>query len=250
MSLFLNRINLGQTPLIVIDGLSADCSSWAELANRLSDEPVQFLITTRQEDWARYGREAYRVKLGELLSLSFTAAEAEQIYQELRRLKRLHNTERPWQSAWESVHEHNLLIEYIYLLTRGELLADRLRSQIHQLNSEIDGGVKLRMLRLIATAHETGLSLRTSRLVRYLSRSFQLQGDQGQLLAQLEAEYYIRFDEQFITGLHPVRSNHLFQLLHQNFHIADTLLELVSLLECVRYILFGSGITRSITRSR
>lgn len=227
----LGRVKIGETPLVVVDGLSAACASWAELASRLADQPVQFIVTTREEDWVRYGRDAYRVKLGEPLRLSFTMAEAEHIYHELRRLGRLHSAHRPWQVAWESVQAHSLLMEYVFLLTRGQLLADRLQAQIHQLNGEVDGGAKLQLLRLIATADDAGLPLRTSRLIRHLTKTFRLQSDQGELLRQLEAEYYIRFDQQYITGLHPVRSNHLTDLLHQGVSVADTLLELARLIE-------------------
>ncbi len=240
------RVRIGEAPIVVIDGLSARHTEWAEFASRLTDLPVQFIVTTREEDWVRFGREAYRVQTGEPIKLDFNQTEAKHIYEELKRYKRTHPACGHWQAAWERVHQRGLLMEYVYLLTRGEMLQQRLSSQLALLNAERDGAAKLAILRLIATAHDIGILLPTSRLRQYVKSHFILQGDLGELLRQLEAEYYVRFDQYYVEGLHPVRSNHLIILLHQSEPVSETLLELATLIEPENLIAFGRAIPQRV----
>lgn len=241
-----SRVTIGEAPVVVVDGLSNQHRYWATVASRLIDTPVRFIITTREEDWARYGSDAYSVRTGEPIKLEFTRADANQVFDELKRHKRLHPTAGHWQSAWETVYERGLLMEYVFMLTRGEMLAQRLKGQIARLNQERDGAVKLATLRLIATANDIGIPLLTRQLYRHLTAQFRPQTDIGELFRQLEAEYYVRFDQRYVEGLHPVRSRHLVELLHDYVPISDTLLELALLLEPTDWELFGKAIPQRI----
>lgn len=242
------RVRIGEAPIIIIDGLSAKHTEWAEFASRLIDLPVQFIVTTREEDWVRFGKEALRVRTGEPIKLDFNQTEAKQIYEELKRHKRIYPTFGHWQAAWERVYQRGLLMEYVYLLTRGEMLQQRLEAQLALLNDERDGGVKLAILRIIATAHDIGILLQTLRLRQYIKSQFTLQGDLGELLHQLEAEYYVRFDRHYIEGLHPVRSNHLVSLLHRYEPVSETLLILAALIEPTYLLTFGRAIPQRVDK--
>lgn len=241
-----SRVTIGEAPVVVIDGLSNQHRYWAMVASRLTDTPVRFIITTREEDWVRYGQDAYAVRMGDPIKLEFTRAEANQVFDELKRHKRLHLTAAHWQPAWENVHERGLLMEYVFLLTRGEMLAQRLKGQVARLSQERDGTVKLETLRLIATANDIGIPLLTRQLHRHLTTRFQPQTDIGELFRQLEAEYYVRFDQRYVEGLHPVRSRHLIELLHDYVPVSHTLLELALLLEPTDWELFGRAIPQRI----
>lgn len=241
-----SRVTIGEAPVVVVDGLSNQHSHWVTVASRLTDTPVRFIITTREEDWVRYGQDAYAVRMGDPIELEFTRADANQVFDELKRHKRLHPTTGHWQPAWETVYERGLLMEYVFLLTRGEMLAQRLKGQIARLNQERDGTVKLVTLRLIATANDIGVPLLTRQLHRYLTKQFRLQTDIGEIFRQLEAEYYVRFDQRYIEGLHPVRSRHLVELLHDYVPVSDTLLDLALLLEPTDWELFGRAIPQRV----
>ena len=242
------RVRIGEAPIVVIDGLSAKHAEWAEFASRLIDLPVQFIVTTREEDWVRFGREALRVRTGEPIKLDFNQTEAKQIYEELKRHKRIYPRCGHWQAAWERVYQRGLLMEYVYLLTRGEMLQQRLEAQLALLNDEQDGGIKLTILRIIATSHDIGIPLQTLRLRQYIKSEYKytLQCDLGELLHQLEAEYYVRFDRHYVEGLHPVRSNHLVSLLHRYEPVSETLLILSALIEPTDLLTFGRAIPQRV----
>lgn len=91
--------------------------------------PVKFLVTSREEDWYRYGADPSVIRL-QTVDLSLSAGEAATIFQQFRSRNQLSPHVVAWQPAWESVAGRGLLIEYVYLLTRGELLRDRLATQI------------------------------------------------------------------------------------------------------------------------
>ena len=53
-----SRLKAGLLPLIVIDGLNEDVKDWAYLAEKTQTlRGVKFLLTTREEDWFRYGKQ-------------------------------------------------------------------------------------------------------------------------------------------------------------------------------------------------
>lgn len=242
------RVLIGEAPVVIVDGLSAQHSEWATLAVRLLDQPIQFIVTTREEDWVRFGREAYRVKTGELIKLHLSQAEAKQLHDELKRRRRIHSASGHWQAAWEKVRQRGLLMEYVYLLTRGEMLQQRLAAQLSLLNSERDGAVKLAILRLVATADDIGISLQTLRLRQYINEEYSLQSDLGELLNQLEEEYYVRFDQRYVQGLHPVRSNHLTAILHKYTPLSETLLILAKLIESSALLMLGKAIPKRVNQ--
>ena len=52
----MTRLSIGQTPIVILDGLNKGIAAWTELAEMIKDKPIKLLITTREEDWIRYGR--------------------------------------------------------------------------------------------------------------------------------------------------------------------------------------------------
>lgn len=208
-------VRVGEQPLVIIDGLSAQVSAWAEVVERTAELPVKFLLTTREEDWYRFGSAATVLSL-HVVDVTLARDEAERIYQELSQRGHLSQEATSWQPAWEAVAKRQLLIEYVYLLTQGQLLRERLAGQLRELNREPrDAKAKLEILRLVAVADCLGVQLDTSRLVQYVAQQVGgFDSDRGEVLKQLEREYFLRFDTHQVEGLHPVRSRHLAELLH------------------------------------
>ena len=52
--------------------------------------------------------------------------EAIEIFNLFREAKQLHPSITSWQRAWNKIAERQLLIEYVYLLTHGEMLSERI----------------------------------------------------------------------------------------------------------------------------
>ena len=233
------RVFLGEAPIIVIDGLSAKHTNWVDVISRLSDSPVKFIVTSREEDWIRYGRDAYKIDIGEPIELRFNQQDAQLIFKALKHNGKLHTSCHNWQSAWEAVEQKGLLMEYVYLITHGQMLSQRLNEQIGRLNSELDGGTKIKILRVIAFADQVGIKVRTNAIRAFIKATDVLHGDLGEILNQLELEYYVRFDKSHIEGLHNVRSQHLTDILHKSTPFYETLQELANVIDDKDLELFG-----------
>jgi hypothetical protein len=224
------RLTIGEWPLIVVDGLNKAVSYWATLAEQFTDKPVQFLISTREEDWFRYGADISRVSL-QVIDIKLTLAEAEEIYRLLKRNGKIHSGVNAWQSAWEKIETKGLLIEYVYLLTNGQMISERLTNQVKQLQSEKDSGAKTEILRLVSLADALNLRLKTTTLTGFIKANMRIESDRNEVYRQLEKEYYLKFSSEYVEGLHPVRSQHLVNILHSHSPIEESLLAVLSMLE-------------------
>ncbi|PTQ99186.1 hypothetical protein C8P68_1021 [Mucilaginibacter yixingensis] len=236
-----SRVEIGESPLILIDGLDQQLKYWSLIASHLAAFPVKFIVTTREEDWYTFGNDASRLSL-QVVTISLTEDEAKNIYQQLKTKNKIHADSRNWQTPWEKVKERGLLIEYAYLLTKGEMISERLSHQIKKLNAgERNSGAKIEILRMISVADVLGLKLQSKNLIAHVQKVAGITGDRGELLKELELEYFVRLEEQYVEGLHPVRSSHLVTLLHVYVAIQDTLTGMLGLLEPEYYTQFANG---------
>ncbi|MDL2223671.1 hypothetical protein LJB98_06225, partial [Bacteroidales bacterium OttesenSCG-928-M11] len=136
-----------------------------------------------------------------------------------------------WQSVWEKVQEKGLLIEYTYLLTKGEMIQERLKYQVSTINKTQSAASKLEILRLVSLADSMNIKIRTQILLKYIAENIGFAQDRGEILKELSDEYFLNFENIYIGGLHPVRSNHLVAILHENLPIEDSLTALFTLLD-------------------
>lgn len=225
-----SRINIGQLPLIILDGLNITIQGWKYIAEKTVGLPVKFIITARNEDWYRYGSEISKLNLY-IVDINLSFEEAKNIYKQLEKKKKLHKDVTSWQSIWEKVQDSKLLIEYTYLLTKGEMIQDRLKYQISTLNKTQSSGSKLEILRMVSLADCMNIKIRTSNLITHIVKTVGFQQDRGEILKELENEYFLNFEAQYILGLHPVRSKHLVDLLHETLPIENSLKSLCEILE-------------------
>ena len=217
VSLIESRVKVGKLPLIIIDGLRSEVLAWDHLAQSTLKLPVKYIVTAREEDWHRFGADCSHLRLG-VINIEMTKDEAEKIFQQFKHAGKIHPSIDNWQSAWEKVVDRGLLIEYVYLLTQGEMIEERLSYQIRLLSDELDSKSKLEILRLVSVADLCSVRLPTLSLINSIENRFGFLGDRGQCLKSLQKEYYIQLeDREYIEGLHPVRSQHLAKLLHQSF---------------------------------
>jgi hypothetical protein len=224
------RLKIGETPLVIIDGLNQAVSAWDQLAKLILDKPVKVLITTREEDWFRYGSDLSKASI-KTVNIKLTITEAENIFKELQKNNKIHKDIRSWQPAWEKIEQKGLLIEYVYLLTSGEMLSDRLGHQIKQLQKEQGSSAKIEILRLVSLADVLNIKIRTHKLTKYINNSVRFDTDRNEVYRQLEKEYYLKFALEYIEGLHPVRSKHLVDILHSHIAVHESLLTLLELID-------------------
>ncbi len=159
------------------------------------------------------------------------ATQAKEIFFVLKKANKLHPKIRNWQSSWEQVSNRKLLIEYIYLLTHGVMLSDRIYEQIKNLQKSYGSKIKCEILRKICLADILGIKLPVNNLLKSLTEKTDL--DIGELLKSIENEFFIKLDERnkYVEGLHPVRSQHIVDELHRFVDIIDTTIELMNIVD-------------------
>ena len=224
------RVAIGQYPLIIIDGLSSQFENWATIIEDTSQLPVKFIITTRHEDWIRYGYDISKIALRHI-DIALSEQEAAEIYRQFKGKGKIHSDIHEWQPVWEQVRERGLLIEYTYLLTRGQMIRERLETQIRILNQRSGAAAKIEILRIVSLADTLNIRLLTSKLLKYITAAVGFDQDRGETLAELQDEYFINFESAYIEGLHPVRSIHLRDLLHRTLPLSGSLTNLYPILE-------------------
>lgn len=231
---FKARVKLGERPLIIIDNLDVQLQEWNQLAQYLQEEVFynyKLLITTREDDWYNYGGNLSNVKALQTIKLFLSVEEAEDIFKILQRAGKLHHTIKNWHGSWERVSDKKLLIEYIYMLTHGEMLSERIANQISKLNDSDTGRVKYEILRKVCFADVCGIKISIKKLINNLIEK--TGSDYGELLKSIENEFLIRVDEKekYVEGLHPVRSQHIVDRLHEFIELEDTALQVVQLID-------------------
>lgn len=232
------RVQQGQLPVIIIDGLSAHTKDWGTLADKTSGLPIKYLLTSRYEDWQRYGADLSRLSI-KIIDVFLTHVEAKELFLQLKSKGKISPEIHTWEPVWEIIQEKGLLIEYTFLLTRGQMIQERLAQQIKDLNKGDSPLAKIEILRIIALADCLQLSIETKKLLRYISDNIGFNSDRDNVLQSLENEYFVSFGYKNIIGLHPVRSQHLTDLLHNYVGIDETLIKIYPLIhEDLRYEFF------------
>lgn len=200
-------------PIVVYIDVAPSDTGWEELTKQLLlHKNIQVLITVREEDFRRANISGAEIEFTEI-DLQFDESEAEGIYQSLSA------TEIPgrfldFEDAWNRFGNSGPLMEFVYLITQGDSLRQRLRQQIQRIQDEVRCGKysskEITLLRLVsvASAFEARLKLRE------VAQHLQLESPQ-QTLRLFEREYLLRRNEDgtLVSGLHPVRSAILADIL-------------------------------------
>lgn len=221
----LSRIALGLPILVLIDNVRADLRFWHRLVSELAGQDVRVLVTMREEDWYRYSGGA-RGFGREIVTPTLSLEEARQIYHEFKQKNRIAQGVRSAEWAFEQVSERQLLIEFTYLITHGQMLADRLSEQARDMERMGEGRAKLHILRLVSVAQAYEARVPVATLLRHVD----FDQDPDSTIESLQREYLLCTDG-VCEGLHFVRSQHLATLLHRIVPLEQTMAELISILD-------------------
>ncbi len=209
--------------LLLIDNADFQTALWPDIAGFCSGIGIRVLVTTRNEDWFRFSNP--NVTNYEIIQPDLDIDEAKEIYKVFSKRNRIHENVLSYQWAFEKIGKPHLLIEYVYLLTHGEMLKERLERQIKHI-SEKEDKVKIELLRLISSADSLGSPLNIKKTLKAISFG----SDPQNIIKSLEGEY-IEIANGYLQGLHWVRSQHLTQLLHgEVIRITDTVIRLLELI--------------------
>lgn len=229
---FKSRVRLGEKPLIIVDNLDSQRAQWNRMAQLFQEEVsynYKLLLTTREDDWYRYAGDLSNVRSLKVVTLSLKENEAKEIYGQLKNKKKLHSSIIDWKKSWEKVAERKLLIEYVYLLTHGEMISDRIGHQIAEISKADNGRIKCEILRIVCFADICGICLPVMKLIENLEEPSS--SDYGELLKSVENEFLISINdkEKYVEGLHPVRSMHIVEKLHEFVTINHTAIQVIKL---------------------
>lgn len=215
------RAKVGMPTFLLIDDVGYRTSMWADIAQLCAAVGIPVLATARHEDWLRFAQRT--LTKFEVLDPSLDLQEARELFELLRSSGRIHPSVDSPDWAYERVGTPQLLLEYLYLLTYGQMLEERLRDQVEQFSRLKEDPVKIEIIRRVALADVLGVPVNTHDLVQGLP----LSSDAQNTLLSLSGEYLI-LDGQVSRGLHWVRSKHLVTILHEGYpNIADTALALL-----------------------
>lgn len=230
---FNSRLKLGEKILIIIDNLNEDVQEWNKLSQQLIEKIAinySILITTREEDWYAFAGDQSNLGKLEIIDIYLDYKQAQEIYLNLK--NKIHKSVKNWQSAWEKVEDRRLLIEYVYLLTHGEMIEDRIINQLSNIMKGNNGDIKSDILRTISLADLMGIKIKCNNFISELKTLYQ--GiDLNEIMISIEKEYFIKLNEsiEYIEGLHPVRSKYLFERLHEYYPINDTMVKLLNMVD-------------------
>ena len=229
---FKARIQLGEKILILLDNLDNHLSKWNNLVQCLQSElhcHYKVLVTSREIDWYNYSGDLSNIHSLNIIKPDLEEGEAIEIFNRFREAKQLASGVTSWKSAWNKIAERKLLIEYVYLLTHGEMLSERVSSQISEIGQSSSGKAKCEILRKVCLADLCGVRLSIIKL--YESQSEDVSSDFGELLKSMESEFLVHVDSEsgYIEGLHPIRSKHIVDRLHEYFSIENTALSVIKM---------------------
>ncbi|MDP1573110.1 MAG: hypothetical protein Q8M09_06940 [Pseudomonadota bacterium] len=186
---------------------------WPELIRELGQLPlVRVLVTVREEDWRRASLSGAEVAFQDV-ALEFDEVEARLLYPSLAQRDRAARF-LGFDEAWRQFGGEGPLLEFVYLVTQTQTLAERLRQQVQNLRDEVvSGGVSpadLRLLAVTSFASSLGARIDAGQASRLLGLP-----DLGRSVERLEREYLLRKvgGGQYLDGLHSLRSRLLVEHL-------------------------------------
>jgi hypothetical protein len=230
------KTRLGIPLLLLIDNVGWQTPLWAAIAQECLAMGIYVLVSVRHEDWFRFPFDNW-----ETLEPTLDLDEAQQIFAAFRTERRLHPSVDAPEWAYERIGEPHLLMEYVYFLTHGQMLEQRLRSQLQQFSLQREDRAKFEIVRRVALADALGCPV----VIQKLLKDIPLGDDPQRVLLSLSEEY-LKLEGAYMTGLHWVRSDHLAHLLHEGYpNPADTALALIDAVPTERTaVLVANALTR------
>ena len=228
------RTRIGEKPILLLDNLDSHLSQWNMLAQLMQTGVTyhyKILVTSRENDWYNYSGDMSNLHSMQIVKPYLSESEAALIFKALQKSGMLHQDVTDWKKAWNRISDRQLLIEYVYLLTHGEMIAERISSQMKEIGMALGGKTKCEILRKVCFADMCGIRLETKALIKNLDETVDL--DVGEILKSLAEEFLVHVSTEgdYIEGLHPVRSQHIVNCLHEYISIDETALSVSKIAE-------------------
>lgn len=126
------RVTLGLPMIVLIDDIDWQKRLWASLVNECAALGIYVLVTIRNEDWFRFSKE--NLSTYEIIEPILNITEAKKIFEVFKSQNKVYKLVISAEWAYEKIDEPKLLIEFIYFITHGKMLEERLRDQIKEIS--------------------------------------------------------------------------------------------------------------------
>jgi len=205
--------NAVSAPMVVFVDVAPRDADWPDLIRELAqNENLRVLVAIREEDWRRASTPHAGFPFG-TVELTFDEEEAHRLYPNLASI-RTPDRFLSFEDAWRRFGSGGPLLEFVYLVTQDASLRERLRDQVRRLQDWVRVGKlhpsELGLLRIVSVASAYGARVHLKTLLEQLQLTNPIR-----TLELFEREYLVRRSrsDQFVEGLHPIRSAILVDLL-------------------------------------
>lgn len=220
-SYLISMAELGLPISVLIDDVNGEKRYFIKVLENCAGYKIPFLVTCRNEDYFKYSSVS-NISMGHIQP-TFELPEALNIFSNLKREGKINPNTISGEWAYEKINSPKCLIEFIYLITQGQMLHERLTDQIHVMQRENNNG-KIDFLRKVILADFSNSPININDLI---INDLGIVNNYQQIISELTGEY-IYLEEDLIKGYHWVRSAHLVEILHQNFaNCAITALQII-----------------------
>ena len=201
-----------KVPAYFVLHVTPNTTSWLKIAREFANHPyLRLLVTIRKEDWYR-AQSAESDFLYSDIELELAEEEAQVIFDNLEQ-RELISRYNDFKDAWIEFKTGVPLLEFVHAITQGSSLRDKLKAQFTQLEKEEAQNPtgQLELLRTICFADAFGARIDVS-LIRNVP-NIKL------LIDKFEKEYLLKhsFDRKYLSGLHPIRSTLLVEIMFDEF---------------------------------
>ncbi|MBS7233934.1 hypothetical protein KHA90_23250 [Flavobacterium psychroterrae] len=201
-----------EVPTVFLINVNPNSTDWLQIIKESAHlKHIRFLVAIRNEDWYRASAIGVEFEYKEI-DLSLSKEEAEIIYTKLNeRNKITHFTD--FEQAWIQIGDGAPLLEFVYSITQGNSLHNKLKQQVQQLVKEThqDNNLQIEFLRIVSLSDSLGVKIDMSKLDSNIDYQF--------IIEKLENEYLVKksLDRKYIQGLHLIRSQKLVEILFDEF---------------------------------
>ncbi|HQX49575.1 MAG TPA: hypothetical protein PLR25_06685, partial [Planctomycetaceae bacterium] len=204
------RTSLGLPLLLLVDNAAYTTRLWPQVIEQCAALGMSALIAIRTEDWQRYLQRS--VTNYEILEPQLEQSEARQLYAMFQTQQRVHASVSSADWAFERIGEPHLLMEFVYLVTHGCMLEDRLRDQLQGFSQFGEDPAKTEILRRLSLADTLGAPVSAQHLLEDVKPR-----EDGQAVLKSLVGEYLYLEGGQLHGLHWVRSQHLARILHDGY---------------------------------
>lgn len=230
---------LGLMPTVIIDDVNSERRYFSNILQNCASHKIYFLVTSRNDDYYSFCNIG-QVSL-EFINPYFDRVEAKLIFQNLKKENKIHANTISSDWAFEKIASPKCLIEFIFLITQGEMLHERLQQQIKSLHlSKQNEKIEFIRKAIIADLCHTPLNINQLAFNKGYNVNFQ------EIIDSINNEFIV-LENNFIKGYHWVRSSHLLKILHENYtNPAITALKTIPLIEEDKVDVFIGNLTEVV----